>query len=458
MAKGKVIGIIVAIGLAIGLAGGGYYLNSKIVNKKVQKNMIVENKEFSQITKKDASVAIKTDTVKENTDIKVEKTESSDAIKDTASIIKADAQISTDSKDQIVDKTQDQKDINTDKIAQAKVLADAKITSDKKAEEAAKVKAEADLKIQQAEAAKIKAQADAKAKAVAQAKADSIEKQKADAKAAADKIAAQKEAEAIKKEQAIESGKVQVNLPVNNKIVPNGNIIYSAEKYAVPANEVRQMTLGKYKGKQKEIFLTFDDGPSATNTPKVLAMLKKYGVHATFFVVGSNLKSSTDRNLIKDEIMDGNAIGNHSYSHNYKILYPHNSVNPSVFMHEINETNDIMRTVLGKNFNSRVVRMPGGYMSRVYYHDKHLPALNKAFEEAGVTSVDWTAETGDATSHNYSPSQLVQNAIKETKGWTHIVLLMHDIKSKTPECLPELIQYYKSHGYEFKVISNTGIN
>ena len=258
MSKGKIIGIIVAIGLAIGLASGGYYLNSRIVNKKAQKNMIVENKEFSQITKEDASVAIKADTVKENADIKVEKTEGSDAINDTAGIIKADAQASTDSKSQILDKTQDQKDINTDKIAQAKVLADAKIASDKKVEEVAKVKAEADLKIQQVEVAKIKAQADAKAKAVVQAKADSIEKQKADEKAAADKIAAQKEAEAIKKEQAIESGKVQVNLPVNNKIVPNGNIIYSAKKYAVPANEVRQMTLG-------------------------------------------------------------NAIGNHSYSHNYKI-------------------------------------------------------------------------------------------------------------------------------------------
>ena len=48
--------------------------------------------------------------------------------------------------------------------------------------------------------------------------------------------------------------------------------------------------------------------------------------------------------------------------------------------------------------------------------------------------------------------------IKKMKLWTHIVLFMHDIKSKTPECLPELIQYYKSHGYEFKVISNIGIN
>ena len=60
--------------------------------------------------------------------------------------------------------------------------------------------------------------------------------------------------------------------------------------------------------------------------------------------------------------------------------------------------------------------------------------------------------------HNYSPSQLIQNAIKEIKGWRHMVLLMHDIKYKMPKCLPELIQYYKSHRYEFKVISNTGIN
>ncbi|MGL4761975.1 MAG: polysaccharide deacetylase family protein [Sarcina sp.] len=313
----------------------------------------------------------------------------------------------------------------------------------------------------------IKADADKKAEA------SEVAKEKADAaKAKADKEQATKEAQAAKeaaaKAQVSKNSQVKPVIkpepakpavgPTNNEIVPNGNIITSAKSYAVPANEVNEMVNGKYPGNEKEIFLTFDDGPSVTNTPKVLNVLKEYGVHGTFFVLGSELKSNADKAIVKDEIMQGNAIADHSYSHSYKILYPHNSVDVSTFMKEYNETNDIMRSILGKNFNARVVRMPGGYMSRVYYHDKHLPALNAAFKNAGVTSVDWNAETGDATGKAYTPNELVQNAIKETKGYDHIVLLMHDIKSNTASALPQLIQYYKSQGYEFKVISNTGIN
>ena len=241
----------------------------------------------------------------------------------------------------------------------------------------------------------------------------------------------------------------------NNEIIPNGNIIYSAKSYAVPANEVAQMINGTYKGGGKQIFLTFDDGPSAVNTPKVLNILKKYGVHATFFVLGSNLQTKTEQNLLKEEIMDGNAIGDHSYSHNYSKLYPGNKVNVTAFMNELNKTNSIMRSILGPNFNARVIRMPGGYMSRAYYHDKNLPALNSEFRKEGITSIDWNAETGDATGKAYTPSQLVNNAIKETKGYHHIVLLMHDIKGNTVQALPELIQYYKSQGYSFDVISNS---
>ena len=241
----------------------------------------------------------------------------------------------------------------------------------------------------------------------------------------------------------------------NNEIIPNGNIIYSAKSYAVPANEVAQMINGTYKGGGKQIFLTFDDGPSAVNTPKVLNILKKYGVHATFFVLGSNLQTKTEQNLLKEEIMDGNAIGDHSYSHDYSKLYPGNKVNVTAFMNELNKTNSIMRSILGPNFNARVIRMPGGYMSRAYYHDKNLPALNSEFRKEGITSIDWNAETGDATGKAYTPSQLVNNAIKETKGYHHIVLLMHDIKGNTVQALPELIQYYKSQGYSFDVISNS---
>ena len=247
--------------------------------------------------------------------------------------------------------------------------------------------------------------------------------------------------------------------PSPTDIIPNNNIIYSAKSYGVPANEVEKMLEGKDTDNNKQVFLTFDDGPSKY-TPEVLKILKEKDVHATFFVLGSQLEnSSKNKEYLKQEILDGNAIANHTFSHSFKKLYPHNRVDVDVFMGEINKTNNIMKSILGNDFNARVLRMPGGYMSRRYYHDENLPELNSKFAKEHITSIDWDGETGDATGRRYTPDQLVNNAIKETKNDTHIILLMHDsaTKKSTVEALPDLIDYYKSHGYAFKVIENPTI-
>ncbi|WP_297522415.1 polysaccharide deacetylase family protein [uncultured Clostridium sp.] len=411
MAKDKVVGIIVALAIAGGLAAGGYYYNDHIIIAKIQQDQVIQSNtlETSPASTKSTKTEVSTD--------KTETVSQQDVIKEDAAKKAEAIEVAKEKADAAQEKA------DKEKLAQVQ----------KQKEEAlAKVKADKEKVAQEAAAA-------------VKAKEAQVTASKAKEEAKTDIKPTPKPAKPVVG-------------PTNNEIVPNGNIIYSAKSYAVPANEVNEMVNGKYPGNEKEIFLTFDDGPSITNTPKVLKVLKEYGVHATFFVLGSELKTNADKNIIKDEIIQGNAVADHSYSHSYKILYPHNSVDVSTFMKEFNETNDIMRSVLGKNFNARIVRMPGGYMSRVYYHDKHLPALNAAFKKAGITSVDWNAETGDATGKYYTSNQLVQNAGKETKGYHHIVLLMHDIKSNTAAALPQLIQYYKSRGYEFKVISNTGIN
>ncbi|MGL4990995.1 MAG: polysaccharide deacetylase family protein [Sarcina sp.] len=240
----------------------------------------------------------------------------------------------------------------------------------------------------------------------------------------------------------------------NSAIVPGNNIIYSAQSYAVPANKVLQMLNGKYKSGQKEVFLTFDDGPSSTYTPQILKTLNQYGVHGTFFILGQTLQSKTNQNILKQELMDGNAIANHSYTHNYSTLYPGNSININLFMNEFNKTESMMKSILGSNFNSKVLRMPGGENSRQYYKDKNLPAFKNTLAKAGITSIDWNAENGDATGKTYTAQQLVQNAINQSKGKPDVVLLMHDVKANTAQALPQIIQYYKSQGYTFKVISN----
>ena len=256
-----------------------------------------------------------------------------------------------------------------------------------------------------------------------------------------------------------EEAKKEEEKPKPTDIMPNGNIIYAADSYAVSADEVEKMLEGKASNNDKEIFLTFDDGPSE-NTREILKILKEEDVHATFFDIGSALKDNKEnQELLKQEIDQGNAVAGHSFSHNYKTLYPGNSVDVNKFMNELNETNEIMKSVLGKNFNARVIRMPGGYMSRRYYRDPNLKALDEAFAKDNIVSIDWDAETGYATGRHYTVEQYVQNSAKNINTLNHVILLMHDAaaKKETVQALPAIIKFYKEHGYAFKVIKNSHI-
>lgn len=245
--------------------------------------------------------------------------------------------------------------------------------------------------------------------------------------------------------------------PNPDDVMPGMNITYEADKYAVDAKEVQAMANDTYKGEGKYVFLTFDDGPS-NSTEKILNTLKEKDVHATFFVLGSSIeKDSKRQEYLKEELKSGNAIANHSYSHDFKKLYPGNKLNIDSFMNELNKTNDIMKSILGEEFDCKVLRMPGGYGTRKYYKDPSLKEFDNILQENGIINVDWNALDGDAEGKPYSTEEMLNYVKKTSKGKNHVVILMHDAagKEKTVEILPQIIDYYKNEGYEFKVIKNT---
>ena len=174
--------------------------------------------------------------------------------------------------------------------------------------------------------------------------------------------------------------------PNPDDVMPGMNITYEADKYAVDAKEVQAMANDTYKGEGKYVFLTFDDGPS-NSTEKILNTLKEKDVHATFFVLGSSIeKASKRQEYLKEELKSGNAIANHSYSHDFKKLYPGNKLNIDSFMNELNKTNDIMKSILGEEFDCKVLRMPGGYGTRKYYKDPSLKEFDNILQENGITT------------------------------------------------------------------------
>lgn len=258
----------------------------------------------------------------------------------------------------------------------------------------------------------------------------------------------------INEEQAEQE---KVIKPNPDDVMPGMNITYEADKYAVDAKDVQAMANDTYKGEGKYVFLTFDDGPS-NSTEKILNTLKDKDVHGTFFVLGSSIeKDSKRQEYLKEELKSGNAIANHSYSHDFKKLYPGNKLNIDYFMDEFNKTNDIMQSILGGEFDCRVLRMPGGYGTRKYYKDPSLKEFDNTLQENGIINVDWNALDGDAEGKPYSTEEMLNYVKKTSKGKNHVVILMHDAagKEKTVEILPKIIDYYKNEGYEFKVIKNT---
>lgn len=223
----------------------------------------------------------------------------------------------------------------------------------------------------------------------------------------------------------------------------------TAEFVSKYLNEQRQNIHPEGDDGAKVVYLTFDDGPSKTVTPRILDILKEKNVNATFFTLGKYIdKGDEEKELIKRAYNDGNSIGIHTYSHEYKSLYPNNIPNADNIMSEIEKTKVSLRSVLGPQFDTNIVRLPGGHMSW-----KGLEETDKRFKENGYYSIDWNQILGDAEKKKRTPEELL-NYLKSQHKYRRAVVLMHDTyeKETTADILPELIDYYKSEGYEFRII------
>lgn len=206
---------------------------------------------------------------------------------------------------------------------------------------------------------------------------------------------------------------------------------------------------------KKVAYLTFDDGPSTENTQKILDILDNNNIKATFFVTGRALdKEEGNKKLLKEIARKGHAIGNHTYSHDYKKLYPNNIIDAKVFMAEIDRTNEIIKSVLGKDFSTRVIRFPGGYWSW-----KGREAIRPILDQRGYAFINWNSLSEDAQGkNNKTAAELIERTKFNTenlgKDADSVVMLMHDTygKGETVKALPGIIEYLKSKGFEFKTI------
>jgi len=187
---------------------------------------------------------------------------------------------------------------------------------------------------------------------------------------------------------------------------------------------------------RKAVALTFDDGPSPTNTLRVLKVLNRFGVKATFFVIGRS--ASFHPNLVDAELAAGMEVGNHSWSHPYRT--PFSRFTSRVIRTEITKA---QQELLSLGASSGLFRPPGGaYSSKV---------INVA-KTADARLVLWSVDPKDwergSTAHEIAKAVL-------SKVEPGSIVILHDgggDRSATIAALPAIIKGIRAKGLQLVTV------
>jgi peptidoglycan/xylan/chitin deacetylase (PgdA/CDA1 family) len=181
---------------------------------------------------------------------------------------------------------------------------------------------------------------------------------------------------------------------------------------------------------EKEIALSFDDGPNREYTAQVLSTLAQYNASATFFVVGKNIQGN--ESILKQIDADGHSIGNHSYTHSFFLDFK----SLQGFKNELNQTAESVFKIIGKRM--KLFRPPYGVTT---------PNLAKASNELDYNIIGWSIRSLDTTTDTAQTiTRRVQTQIKPGA-----IILFHDTSDKTIQVLKQTLDFAKANGY--KIVS-----
>ena len=192
-------------------------------------------------------------------------------------------------------------------------------------------------------------------------------------------------------------------------------------------------------------YLTFDDGPSH-NTLLILNTLKKYNIKATFFVTGTGTNS-----YIRTIHEQGHAIGLHTNSHRYDLIY----TSVEAYLTDLEAVSNLVCNLTG--VKSQIMRFPGGSSNTISsnYNKGIMTELTKRLPEMGYSYYDWNVSSGDANGNNIPKEVLANNVLTQAKGKSSICVLMHDNSAKktTADALPLMIEGLVEMGFRFEAIT-----
>ena len=177
----------------------------------------------------------------------------------------------------------------------------------------------------------------------------------------------------------------------------------------------------------KQIAITFDDGPSA-NTIAILDVLKRHNVQAAFFTIGKN--AVLHPGIVKRWHDEGHVIGNHSYYHGFNFDWK----SSRKMVAEIEQTNELITSLIGKE--PLLFRPPYGVTN---------PNLARAVKRTGMHSVGWNLRSFDTRAK--TPQRLLSRLLGQLEGGD--IVLLHDTMPITAQILTEFIVQAQKKGFTF---------
>lgn len=180
------------------------------------------------------------------------------------------------------------------------------------------------------------------------------------------------------------------------------------------------------------VALTFDDGPSPANTPKILDVLKRHGAHATFFVAGEN--AVHNKGILARAAAEGHEIGSHTYSH-IKLTGSSDGKIES----EMSRTGSIIEEATGRK--PVLMRPPYGATNK--------RIVDKMYNDYGMTSVLWDVDTQDW--RHPGVDVVVRRAVGNARAGS--IILVHDIHASTLAAVEDIVVGLQARGFKLVTVS-----
>lgn len=190
----------------------------------------------------------------------------------------------------------------------------------------------------------------------------------------------------------------------------------------------------------RQLALTYDDGPNDPHTLRLLEVLAKHNVHATFFLIGRYVQQHPE--IVREIVNAGHVVGNHTFTHRLLIFKSEVEIRQ-----QLTQCRDALRDAIGKPSN--LFRPPFG---------GRRPAALRVARELGLEPVMWNVTGYD---WNAPPAEQIERKVsKQIRGGD--VILLHDgghnqmgvDRSQTVIATDHLIARFKNEGYEFVTISH----